>query len=192
MAHQDRFFDAFRKWLKRKNLSALYVWVRENAEKKKWHTHVLAHVPPELWEELEVCLLRAGRFDEPPSGVTDRHVKITGGWSWDLGAYRDAQWAGEVRYFLKSVSPRAMMDGERVWDALGLDDRGRKPQTIAGKRSGVSNALSRAARCRAKWRELFTLAQLRDALPTAGKAMRLPTPNTIRPGSRGFAFAGLG
>jgi len=65
---------------------------------------------------------------------------------------------------MKTLSPRAYLDGVRIIDALGI--RHHAACTILGKRSGVSESLNRAARARAGWQELETLPELRAALPT--------------------------
>ncbi len=166
LARQGRILCRVRDWLRSRGLPAHWLWARELGPRYGMaHTHVLLPLPPELRGELAGVIRRAGRLHDLPN---NRAVVVqTNG---DRGVNTPAARAGVLRDLLKTMAPKARLDGVPIMPALGV--RHRAPCAILGKRSGTSESLSRTARARAGWRELETLAELHAALPTGEEARK--------------------
>jgi hypothetical protein len=176
LALQGRILRAVRRWLRAKGQPACYLWVRELGPRYSMaHTHALVPLLPELRGELAELIYRVGRLRDAPNARAVKITPETARWSKtgepdNRGLHTHAQRVGVLRDFLKTISPKARDNGEQVMPALGVDNRGQKPCTILGKRSGTSEDIAAAARRRAGWRELVTLRDLRSALPTGAEA----------------------
>jgi hypothetical protein len=162
MRHQGRLLAALGKWLRRRGQPVAYAWVREWGVKYGHHTHLVLHLDPELRQDLYAFLLEAGRFTEHDSQGRAA-IRITPDKAPCIRGRRAL--AGITRYLLKTLSPRAYQAGENVMGVLEVDDRGKAPCTIAGRRSGVSHTIGLKVRQAAGWRERTTLAELRAELP---------------------------
>lgn len=171
LALQERIFRDIRRWLRSKNLPWCCLWVREaRPTNSAIHTHALLTVPPELRAELAERIYRVGKLRNTSNA---RAVVITP--ERDMlhrpdtrGMHTRAQLSGLARDLLKTLSPKAHLNGVPVMPALGI--RHRAPCVIFGKRSGTAESISLAARKRAGWRELTALAELRAVLPTKEEA----------------------
>lgn len=118
-----------------------------------------------MGDDLAEVIRRAGRLRDIPS---NRAVVVrTNG---ERGINTPASRAGVLRDLLKTMAPKARLNGVPIMSALGI--RHRAPCTILGKRSGMSQSLSHASRAAAEWRELETLPELRAALPTGEEARK--------------------
>lgn len=160
---QTATFERLGKWHARHNLPPTYAWVREIGREGSPHTHVLMHLPCELWGECRDYLVTSGGF--APDGA-DLPIHLSGG---DYGTKTAAMRAGAMRYLIKTLPPDATMrDGDRrlapAWRALGLKLTQHPPDPIPGRHVGVSRTLDRGARAAAHWRELHTVAELRRVL----------------------------
>ncbi len=166
LARQGRILARVREWLLCRGLPAHCLWVREVSPRYgRAHSHILLPLPPELRDDLAELVRRAGRLRDIPG---NRAVVVsTNG---DRGIGTPASRAGVLRDFLKTMSPKARLNGVPIMPALGV--RPRAPCTIHGKRSGTFESLGRAARAAAGWRELETLSELRAALPTGEEARK--------------------
>lgn len=78
--------------------------------------------------------------------------------------------SGLLLDMLKTMAPRARLNGVPIMAALGVNPR--SPCTIHGKRSGASANLGAAARAAAGWIELVTLPELQKALGGVIQAAR--------------------
>jgi hypothetical protein len=88
------------------------------------------------------------------------------------GIWTPASRAGVMRDLLKTMSPRARVNGKPVMPALEVHNKRQRPCTILGKRSGTSTNIGTAARAAAGWHELERLDELRAVLPTGDDARR--------------------
>jgi hypothetical protein len=165
MARQGKVLGSMSSWLDYHQQPVAFAWVREIGGFGP-HTHVLAHVAPELRDDLHRHLLRAGRFNPVAEGTAA--IQITPANRPCMTSAKEV--GGLLRYLGKHMSPLARHKGDLVLPALGIDDRGRDPCAIEGKRSGMSRNIDRAAREAAGWRELTDLVELRDVLD--GKGVR--------------------
>jgi hypothetical protein len=169
LALQARIFRAMRDFLQARGIPFHLLWTREIGPRDgRQHTHCLVPLPPELAEDLAAVIYRAGKLHDLSN---NRAVVVqTNRRNGNTGIVTPASLAGVMRDWLKCLSPRAQLDGRRILTALDADNRGQVPSTIHGKRSGTSESLSRKARKAAGWRELDTLPELRQALPTGEEA----------------------
>jgi hypothetical protein len=175
LALQSRILRAVQCWLRAKGLPAHCLWVREIGPRYgPHHTHLLLPLPPHLYADLAELIRRVGKLRDTSNNraveITPKRNRWTKGPT--KGLITRAQHAGVLRDWLKTMSPRGRLNGIRIMPALDTDNRGQQPCTILGKRSGTSESLSRAARKRAGWRELETLAELRAVLPTREEARK--------------------
>jgi hypothetical protein len=163
---QGRLLDKLGRWLRRNGVKVSFLWVREVGRLNGEHTHLLLHLPPEHWAACKEFLLTAGDF-ERGRNVTGEAVVLKGG---DFGMRTPRMRAGALRYLLKSVDPDAIArapadDGgtRPLPEALGIRvDRDRLP--VSGKRCGTSYSIGATMRRNFRWRELRTVAELRDYL----------------------------
>lgn len=168
LALQGRVLHAVKRWLREKQLPAHYLWCREIGPRYGMaHTHILVPLSPDLAPALADLIYRVGRLHDVPG---NRAVVIRTNGS--RGINTPASRAGVLRDFLKTMSPKAKQANSPIMPALGVDNRGQKPCTIFGKRTGTSESLSQKARANAGWRELTSLPALRAALPTGKEAKR--------------------
>jgi len=157
---QGHILRRIREWLLSRGLPAHLIWVREIGPRyREHHTHVLLPLPPELRSDIADLIRRVGQLHDTSN---NRAVDIRT--NRDRGINTPAARAGVLRDLLKTMAPRARLNGVPITPALGI--RHHAACTILGKRSGTSESLNRAARARAGWVELETLPELRAALPT--------------------------
>lgn len=155
-ALQGRILRRIRDWLRSQDLPAHFLWVREIGPRYgQQHTHIILPLPKDRRDELNNLIRRTGRLHDTPG---NRAVVIR------AGMPSRASRAGVLMDFLKTMSPKARLHGVPIMPVLGIDNRGQKPCTIFGKRSGTSESLNRKARAAAGWRELETLPELRSVL----------------------------
>jgi hypothetical protein len=171
LALQGRILHRVGGWLRSRGLPGHFLWVREIGPRYgQQHTHLLLPLPPELGEDLAALIRRVGRLQDTSNNPAV-YVQLNRRQG-NTGIITLASRAGIMRDFLKTMSPKAKLQGIPIMPALALDNRKQKPCTVYGKRSGTSASLGRAARAAAGWRELVTLAELRAALPTGAEARR--------------------
>lgn len=168
MALQTRIFRAMRDWLKGQNLAAHWIWVREIGPRYgQQHTHVLLPLASDQREGLEDLIRRVGKLHDTANNRAV-FIRLTGRFGHDTPAAH----AGVLRDFLKSMSPKAKLNGSPIMPALATDNRNQPPCTILGKRTGTSESLNRKARAAAGWKERETPAELRTLLPTREDARK--------------------
>jgi hypothetical protein len=171
LALQGHILSRVRDWLRSRRLPAHWLWVREvGPNYGHQHTHVLMPLPPDRREELEELIYRSGKFYDLDN---NRAVDVNANRREEnTGIRTPASRAGILRDFLKTMSPKALLDGQPIMPALIVDNRGQRPCTILGKRRGTSESLGRKARAKAGWSELETLQALRTVLPDEEEAER--------------------
>jgi hypothetical protein len=162
-ARQGELIGAMTSWLNRQQGATALAYNREIGGFGP-HTHILVHVRPELRDALHRHLIRAGRFKLTVPDTTAICIRPSNR-ACMIGS---KEVGGVLRYFGKHLSPTARHKGDLVMQILGIDDRGRGPCTISGKRSGMSRNIDRAARKAAGWRELRELDELRAVLDGEG------------------------
>jgi hypothetical protein len=168
LALQGYILQRVAEWLHYQGLPGHFIWNREVQPRYgKAHTHVLMPLPPSRCGELERLIRKVGRLYDTSN---NRAVVIRS--NEDRGINTRPSLAGVMRDFLKTLSPKAIFSGVPIMPALAIDNRGQKPCTILGKRSGESESLGLKARKAAGWIELETLAELRAALPTKEDGQR--------------------
>jgi hypothetical protein len=171
LALQGRILHRIQDWLRSRDLPAHFLWVREVAPRYgHQHTHVLMPLPPELKEELAELIHRVGGLYDTPNNraVVVEANRLHG----NKGIWTPASRAGVMRDLLKTMSSRARVNGKQVMPALEVRNKGQRPGTVLGKRSGTSVNIGVAARAAAGWRELEKLDELRAVLPTGKDAQK--------------------
>lgn len=163
-ALQSRILRSIGGFLKRHGLPAIYLGVRETAGYGE-HSHILLPITPHLRADLENVIRHAGRLFDTSNNlavvIAPRKDRQTGDDD-TRGMYTPAMRRGVLLDLLKTMSPRAILNGVRVMPALGI--RHRASCIIHGKRTFMSQNIHRKARAAAHWRELVTLEELRAAL----------------------------
>ena len=163
-ALQARILRSISTFLRSHGLPAMYLGVREVAGYGE-HSHTLLPIPPHLRADLEAVIRKVGRLHDTSNNlavvIAPRKDRQTGEDD-TRGIYTPAMRRGVLLDLLKTMSPKAILNGVRVMPALGI--RHRASCVIHGKRVFLSQNLHRKARAVAHWQELVTLDELRAAL----------------------------
>jgi hypothetical protein len=155
-------FHRMRKWFHRRQQDALYIYVHENSPRHGFHTHVLLHVPGDLWGDFKAWFKGAVEclWGCP---LPDKMLNVGHRRQRDFSHQVMLQWIW-VRYLLKGIWPGlglvSVDNGEvrPVHEVLRLRPRP-GGLVLCRKRSGVSSNIGHRARDKAGYLSLFALGQ---------------------------------
>lgn len=180
---QTRFLDRMNRWLTRRGVPPVFVWVRERSPGQGIHTHIAFHLPtrPEKREEQQFAqalvdyLVSSMGFIGTLEGNAPIRVSLH-----DPG--RGGK-HGPVEYLLKGMDHDAVVylgpEPTRLGRFLQVRDRG--PQGIIDlKRCGTSQNLGFSSRQKAGWLEVRDILGLNNLLHATTTPQAPSGPERIR------------